>query len=84
MSEVEFEPEASNDLRREWRYLRKRDPRAERRWKQRIERAVIRLKSAAQSFPEAAEAGSLGLGLRELLIGPKRGSAYRIPFHHRR
>ena len=79
--EIVIKPRAEWDIRKEVTYLmRERNSRAVRKWQAQVIRFRSQLAIDPHRYPQADEAEDLGLDLRELIIGGKRGTAYRVLF----
>ena len=78
---VVFETKARRDIRKEEEYQRhERGARGVRRWRELVLRARILLGDNPEGYPRAEEDGDLLIGLRELVVGKKRGTAHRFLF----
>ena len=78
---VVFEAKARRDIRKEEEYqLRERGARAVRRWRELVLRVRMLLGIDPLVYPHAEEDGDLRIGLHELAVGKKRGSAHRFLF----
>ncbi len=76
-----IKPKAKWDIRKEESYLmRERDSRAVRKWQAQVLRFRTQLAIDPHRYPQADEAEELGLDLRELSIGGRRGTAHRVLF----
>ena len=79
--EIVIKPKAKWDIRKEESYLvRERDSRAVRKWQARALQFRTQLGIDPHRYPQAEEAEDLGLDLRELTIGGRRGTAHRVLF----
>lgn len=78
---VSFKSKALRDINKEasYQYL-KRGTRAELRWVGEMDRVELLLAVDPCRYPQAEEAEDLGLDLRELTIGGRRGTAHRVLF----
>ncbi len=76
-----IKPKAEWDIRKEESYLlRERDSSALRKWQAQVLRFRTQLGIDPHCYPQAEEAEELGLDLRELSIGGRRGTAHRVLF----
>ena len=79
--EVNFKPKARRDINKEASYQYcKRGTSAELRWVGEVDRVESLLAADPNRYPQADGADDLGLDLRELSIGGKRGTAHRVLF----
>ncbi|OWK42931.1 type II toxin-antitoxin system RelE/ParE family toxin [Fimbriiglobus ruber] len=73
-------PRAKADIRTIGEWFGKPNKSAEARWRKRILQAVDALTTDPVRYPLAEDAMDLGLDLRELIVGRRRGIAHRILF----
>ncbi len=79
--EIVIKPKAKWDIRKEESYLtRDRNTRAVPKWQARVIHFRTQLAADLHRYPQAEEADDLGLDLRELSIGKKRGTTHRVLF----
>lgn len=77
---IEIQPGADDDIRRITGYIARRvSPRSAANWHVRIRATIGRLADDADQWPEAGEAGDVGIDLRCRLHG-RRPHVYRILF----
>jgi plasmid stabilization system protein ParE len=73
-------PEAENDLRTAYRYIRSRAPRAARDWIRRARRSAKSLARHPERCALAPESASFDIPLRELFFGSGNRGTYRFLF----
>jgi plasmid stabilization system protein ParE len=74
-----FTPRARADAMNAFRWIEERSPTAAARWYAGLRRAVAKLAKMPERHPIAEESEQLGLNLRQMLYGRRRG-VYRILF----
>jgi plasmid stabilization system protein ParE len=73
-------PEAEDDLRTAYRYIRSRAPRAAREWLRRARQSIKTLSHHPERCPLAPESASFDESIRELLFGVGNRGTYRFLF----
>jgi|SRR5579863_4148606 len=73
-------PEAENDLRAAYRYIRRRAPRAAREWIRRARQSVKTLSQHPERCALAPESASFDERIRELLFGAGNRGIHRMLF----
>lgn len=73
-------PEAENDLRTAYRYIRSQAPSAARDWISRARQAAKSLARRPERCPLAPESASFDEPIRELFFGSGNGGTYRFLF----
>lgn len=76
---IEISPQAIADIESAVEFIRSQTPEAAGRWYSKLIERVESLSSNPQRCPNSPEADFLGIPLRELLFGKRRG-VYRILF----
>jgi len=74
-------PKAKFDKRRIFEWLFERSPSGAAAWLDAYDEMVDRLRTAAESFPEAHENSDLDLDVKQVLFKTRRGRIYRAVFH---
>jgi plasmid stabilization system protein ParE len=73
-------PEAENDLRTAYRYIRRNAPRAAREWMRQARQSIKKLRNYPERCPLAPESDSFDVPIRQLLFGKGNRGTYRILF----
>jgi plasmid stabilization system protein ParE len=73
-------PEAENDLRTAYRYIRRQAPRAAREWMRQARQSIKALRNYPERCPLASESDSFDVSIRQLLFGKGNRGTYRILF----
>jgi plasmid stabilization system protein ParE len=73
-------PEAENDLRIAYRYIRRNSPRAAREWMRQARQSIKTLRNYPERCPLAPESDSFDVPIRQLLFGKGNRGTYRILF----
>lgn len=78
--EVVFLPRAKFDVRKASLWYGERSSSAEARWQSRMLKVVRKLGGDPRVYPQADEAIDLGIDLREMMVGRRRGIIHRVLF----
>jgi len=73
-------PEAENDLRTAYRYIRRHAPQAAREWIRRARQSIRTLRNYSERCSLAPESDSFDQTIRQLLFGKGNRGTYRILF----
>lgn len=71
-------PEAENDLRTAYRYIRRHAPQAAREWMRQVRQSIKTLRNYPERCPPAPESDSFDALIRQLLFGKGNRGTYRI------
>jgi plasmid stabilization system protein ParE len=77
---VALRPRARTDMTQGADWFAEKSQTAEANWRKRLLKAITELETDPRRHPQADEAAALGMDLRELLIGCRRGIMHRILF----
>src|SRR5258708_5952948 len=77
---VVFLPRAKADVRSASIWYGVRSRAAEGKWRSQMLKVLTRLAPDPKLYPQAEEADDLGIDLREMLVGRRRGAVHRILF----
>lgn len=77
---VALRPRARADITQAADWFAEKSRTAEASWRKRLLKAITELETDPRRYPQADEAAELGMDLRELLIGRRRGIVHRILF----
>jgi plasmid stabilization system protein ParE len=73
-------PEAENDVRSAYSYIRKHAPQAAREWMRQARQSIKALRNYPERCPLAPESDSFDVPIRQLLFGKGNRGTYRILF----